>query len=715
MRPCVIGIGGAGGRILKLFLDSQDVLILGRSLGEHMAFGGIKGVWMDMDTSIPDEDKGFYTGQIAHGHYPGVVVPHAKINKGSKLYGYIREKYGYDLSRQGYDRRAEYLKAIFEIFQTDQVAKALSEEEYLTRDNPLLAYTWKEGIERFTSLEQLDKSPSSKEKEPGNGNETSEVLGFWGSILRLSSSTKTPRKQEESKGGKSLLFIASLGGGTGTGFINPLTNYIRAKGSFAAVALCVLTEKGTDSKGTLEGQRDLGAVIAMYDILTKKTGYGIDALILIDNQILQGLYEKGDYSAMNRAIFQTFKPFIDPHNFPDKKGQDESLRIQGVFTEKLKSPGVLIPCYSSGDALKSEKELVEKALSPCKINNGRLEGILFPCDFRKADQAYVFARGLLDRKILQDELQAKIGKNEKGEPKMIYVYPKIGEKDSREVLIFLRNPFGGETKILSNDNCGKGCGNEESWKKDTVSDSFEQRIYCTICMSLEYLRNNETDIMSGGGGMKITNVTKVSLGRYLYGEKWIDKNLKSLQDKTDLNTEEEEYKKLLEEAKGYLFNWNEIPGNDNKRLMEFLTREVRAEWVKDAKFEKINNDRTIKVSTENKSLSLKLDDKNTAVTLETDDDKTHKFVAKMEAGKLNVYTEKKPFLEEELEKSMERLQKGEKPFFGQELTIFGEDKSKAEKEGLMDLIEIGIKKMMEPIIEPKIKEIVDMKVKFEQQ
>ena len=618
MRPCITGIGGTGGKILKVFLESQDVLILGKSLGEHMAFGGIKGVWMDSDTSIPIEDKKFYTGRLVDGHYPGIFVPHDVLKGGSKVYTYIREKYGYDLSRPGYDRRAEYLKAIFEIFQTDQVAKALSEEEYSTKDNPLFAYTWSEGISRFTSFKKSDQSPSMNEKEPGDANKVSGVFGSLGRISPLNGTTKTARSEEESKGCKSLLFIASLGGGTGTGFINPLTNYIRSKGSFAAVALCVFTEKGPDSKQTPEGQRDLGAVIAMYDILTKKTGEGIDGLILIDNQILQGLFGERNYSAMNRAIFDMFKPFIDPHNFPDVKDQDESLGMQRVFSENLKLPGVLIPCYSSGDTSKSEKDLAEGALSTCKLSNGKLEGILFPCDFKKADHVYVFARGLLDRNLLHEELQKKIGKDEEGKDKVIYVYPKLGETNSREILILLRNPYGGKTRILSRDNCGKPCSKEETWNKEIVSESFEQRIYCSICMGLKYLVDNETNIIQAG----MPDITKISLGNYLFGEDWIERNLKLLQEKTDLEDEEQKYKERLEEAK---------------------------------------------------SKSSK---------------------------------EKLPFLVKELEKSMERLKNGEKPFFDRELTIFREDKSEVNNEGLMDLIESGIKKIMDK----KIVEIVDKRI-----
>jgi hypothetical protein len=86
-----------------------------------------------------------------------------------------------------------------------------------------------------------------------------------------------------------------------------------------------------------------------------------------------------------------------------------------------------------------------------------------------------------------------------------------------------------------------------------------------------------------------------------------------------------------------VFCWNEIPGNDNTRLIKFLNQEFRIEWAISARIEKIDDSKTIKVSTEKNSLTLKLDDKNTEAILEIDDGRTIKLIAKMEEGKLNIY------------------------------------------------------------------------------
>ena len=90
---------------------------------------------------------------------------------------------------------------------------------------------------------------------------------------------------------------------------------------------------------------------------------------------------------------------------------------------------------------------------------------------------------------------------------------------------------------------------------------------------------------------------------------------------------------------GYLFSWDDIPGNDSVRLIDFLKQNYDIDWVKTAKIEKIDDVKTIKISTEKKYLSLKLNDEQTEVNLEIDDIRTDKFVVKIENSKLNIYVE----------------------------------------------------------------------------
>lgn len=92
----------------------------------------------------------------------------------------------------------------------------------------------------------------------------------------------------------------------------------------------------------------------------------------------------------------------------------------------------------------------------------------------------------------------------------------------------------------------------------------------------------------------------------------------------------------------YLFSWDEVPGGDNERLEEFLIQRFGIDWVRMAKIEKIDDDRTIKVSGYCSRgiahfLSLKLNNEKTRVKLEIDDSITAILYVKSESGKLNIY------------------------------------------------------------------------------
>ena len=87
-----------------------------------------------------------------------------------------------------------------------------------------------------------------------------------------------------------------------------------------------------------------------------------------------------------------------------------------------------------------------------------------------------------------------------------------------------------------------------------------------------------------------------------------------------------------------VFCWDKIPGEDNGRLLKYLTKGVGIDWMKNAKIEKIDNGKTINISNKIKSLSLKLNDSNSEVVLEIDDDEI-KLIKRWENDKLNIYQE----------------------------------------------------------------------------
>lgn len=132
-----------------------------------------------------------------------------------------------------------------------------------------------------------------------------------------------------------ILFIVSFGGGTGTGFVNPITRYIRGeRPAYPVFVLGVLTEEGTDpQQRAKEAKRDLGATISLYDLLTKKVGVGVDGVILADNQILVERFGQ-DYSAIDDFIHQSM--ILAGRHYP---GEDPpSLAMREKFIEGLDRP-----------------------------------------------------------------------------------------------------------------------------------------------------------------------------------------------------------------------------------------------------------------------------------------------------------------------------------------------------------------------------------------
>lgn len=86
----------------------------------------------------------------------------------------------------------------------------------------------------------------------------------------------------------------------------------------------------------------------------------------------------------------------------------------------------------------------------------------------------------------------------------------------------------------------------------------------------------------------------------------------------------------------FLFSWDDVPGTDSVRLIEFLEREFSIDWAETAKIEKI--DKTIKLSTVKNFLLLELNNEKTRINMKIDNYRTVEFIAKAEGGKLNIYS-----------------------------------------------------------------------------
>jgi DNA polymerase III delta prime subunit len=100
----------------------------------------------------------------------------------------------------------------------------------------------------------------------------------------------------------------------------------------------------------------------------------------------------------------------------------------------------------------------------------------------------------------------------------------------------------------------------------------------------------------------------------------------------------ESYMDYAENENMYLFCWEEIPGKESGRLIDFLKQNYSVDWVKTAKID--NDGKTICVTAETDKkhfILLNLNNEKTEVNINIDDHIIDKFIAKIENGKLNIY------------------------------------------------------------------------------
>ncbi len=88
-------------------------------------------------------------------------------------------------------------------------------------------------------------------------------------------------------------------------------------------------------------------------------------------------------------------------------------------------------------------------------------------------------------------------------------------------------------------------------------------------------------------------------------------------------------------AKRYLFNLDEIPGNDSDKLLNFLKNKFYIPWAEKTKIK--NDNGTISISAEGNSLSLRLNNEKTKAILTINNEVKDEFIANIENGKSNIY------------------------------------------------------------------------------
>ncbi|MDO8726724.1 MAG: TraB/GumN family protein [Candidatus Methanoperedens sp.] len=96
----------------------------------------------------------------------------------------------------------------------------------------------------------------------------------------------------------------------------------------------------------------------------------------------------------------------------------------------------------------------------------------------------------------------------------------------------------------------------------------------------------------------------------------------------------EDFKTILKDE--YLFDWNEIPGKDSRRMIEFLKKNQNADWLDHATIEKIDDGKAVRIRTDREQILLHMDEKKGEVVL-SNNKKSIELGVEKENGKLNVY------------------------------------------------------------------------------
>ena len=87
----------------------------------------------------------------------------------------------------------------------------------------------------------------------------------------------------------------------------------------------------------------------------------------------------------------------------------------------------------------------------------------------------------------------------------------------------------------------------------------------------------------------------------------------------------------------YLFSWDNVFGNDSKRLLRSLKDKLDIVWAKNAEISKSDDGKTIRISKDGNSAEIIIDEKKEKATLKTSDGKTCSLNVKKVDNKLNIY------------------------------------------------------------------------------
>lgn len=92
----------------------------------------------------------------------------------------------------------------------------------------------------------------------------------------------------------------------------------------------------------------------------------------------------------------------------------------------------------------------------------------------------------------------------------------------------------------------------------------------------------------------------------------------------------------------YLFNWDNVPGNDTERLLWFLEDDLDIGWVKDAEIHKSTDGKTIRICKNENFANILINEEEEEATLIISDGRIRNLEVKKKNGKLNILYYFKP-------------------------------------------------------------------------
>ncbi len=131
--------------------------------------------------------------------------------------------------------------------------------------------------------------------------------------------------------------------------------------------------------------------------------------------------------------------------------------------------------------------------------------------------------------------------------------------------------------------------------------------------------------------LQVRNISRLDRGYYLHDSVKLGESIKTvLYIYTPDSPDPKKYSNL------YLFNWSNIPGNDNNRLLKFLKDDLEINWVNNAKIIKLN-DRVIRIFSGNNSIEIVLNNEEKAI-MKLDNGKTYDLQVEKVSGRFYIYS-----------------------------------------------------------------------------